>query len=122
MKHEERDREVDHKTSDGDEGSDERRGGAGGVESDPFEQEGQHRSGQGSERNDSDEREPDGDRQQEVVGPVTEDVQVLPDHDPDEADYAKDAAEHESGRQLADRDPPPVAELQLLKCARSYHE
>ncbi len=49
-------------------------------------------------------------------------MQILPEHDSGEPDHAKDGAQHQSSGQLADGDPPPVAELELLKCERSYHE
>src|SRR6266702_8638347 len=100
MKNKERHREVDHESSNIDERRDERGRRAGGIESDSLQQERKHRSGERSERDDSDERESDGNCEQKVVWSIAEDVQVLPEHNSGEADYAKDGAQHQTRREL----------------------
>ena len=106
VKHHESHREIDHQSGHVHQRSDERSRRARGIESDPLEQERQHRPGQGSECHYPDQRETHGDRKQLVVRAVVEDVQVLPDDDSRESDDAEDCAQDKPGRELADRDAP----------------
>src|SRR5262249_38148957 len=111
---EEGDCEIDHETGHVDEGGDEGSGGGGWVEAQSFEQEGQHRTGQGSPDDDPDEGGAHGQTDQQPVRAVGR-GHGGPGGDPCESDGTEDGSQQDPGQDLAAHHAPPVAQLDLAQ-------
>ena len=57
-----------------------------------------------------------------IVHAVIEQMEMLPRFDPHDADHTEDRSEHETSRQLAHRNPPPVANPNLVQRQRPNNQ
>src|SRR5437867_1733070 len=110
-----RHREVDTQPRDIDECGHEWRGARRRIESQFAQNKRQHAAGKRSECHHADERGPDGEGDEHEVLPILGEVELFPQHDADESDRAEERAKNDAGDDLAPKDPPPVAQPQLVQ-------
>ena len=104
---EEGDGEIDNQTGDIDEGSDEGCGGSGGVGPEFFEHDREHAAGDGTPEHYSHQGKAYGKGDEPSMFSIgMEDL--IPKHDPGEADDPERGTEQEAGQELAPHDAPPV--------------
>src|SRR5437762_6872555 len=117
-----RDEKIDHEPRDVDDGRDEGRGRARGIEAEPAQQERKHRPDERPEGHDAKHGESHRQRQQEIVRPVIPDSDLLQHDHASDNERAADRAEYQYSWQLTHRTPPPVLQLQLTKRHRADHD
>jgi hypothetical protein len=97
------DGEIDHQTSDVDQGRDERCRSACRIEAGPLQDEWEHGSGQRAKHDDADQGGADSQRDQHPVLAVVIEAQILPQRNADDADKAQHRPESQSIRDFPQR-------------------